>query len=484
MIERRDVSLFAARALVVLGWIALVGWQLTSVPGMDMDEAWSIVSARGAWPPADPLSGMTRYAGPFPVLVLAWLGTEHGLAVLRGTGMLCNGLALLTLFGILGKLHPRRELGVWSWALVATVPVWLIYARQGVEFAMFGPLLALLGVYLLLVGARWAVFVAGVCWGLLAYNHPIGAFAFVSLGVSYRLVYGRLPALSWPMMLAGLAVGFAPRVFALLAYRVPIQGSAGGYRPDRALEDLLYLPGALWNTLNGRTLYLGYVGHEVVPVLPYWLVALCFFLPWRDRLAELPRPARVTAYACLFMAVLGTLLTPSLAVRYLLYACIGLSVLLVQLGATALAESPRWSRLVRGAAGALVAANLFYMVGNFHVPWARRDLAIAYYELGHRNKKESNRGWLPKERLVETLTRLAPAQVLSSPSIDRPLRALLVGQKTRITVPDEGNASLMPTVLVTYYEEPVKPRQCVEVSGRELCFEQPIDVDGLYLVYR
>jgi hypothetical protein len=484
MIERRDVPLFALRALVVLGWIALVGWQLGSVPGMDMDEAWSIVSARGEWPPADPLSGMTRYAGPFPVLLLQGLGTERGLLVLRGTGMLCNGLALLTLFAILGKLHGRRELGAWSWALVATVPVWLIYARQGVEFAMFGPLLALLGVYLLLLGTGWAAFLAGVCWGLLAYNHPIGAFAFVSLGISYRLVYGRLPALPWRALLGGLAVGFAPRVFALLAYRVPIQGSAGGYRPDRALEDLLYLPGALWNTLNGSTLYLGYVGHEVVPVLPYWLVALCFFLPWRGRFAELPRPARVTGYACLIMAALGTLLAPSLAVRYLLYACIGLSVFLVQLGATALAEGPRFARLVRAAAGVMVAANLFYMVGNFHVPWARRDLRIAYYKLGHRNKKESNRGWLPRERLVQTLTELAPAQVLSSPSIDRPLRALMSGQHTHITVPDEGDASRMSTVLVTYYEEPVKPRQCVEVSGRELCFERPIDVDKLYLVYQ
>jgi hypothetical protein len=482
--DRRDAPILYGRALVFVTWIVLIGWKLTKVPGIDMDEAWSIVSARGEWPPADPFSGMTRYAGPFPVLLLEWLGTKHGLGVLRGTGMLCNGLALLTLFGILGKLHPLRILRVWAWALVATVPVWLIYTRQGVEFAMFGPLLALLGLYLLLVGSRWAAFGAGVCWGLLGYNHPIGGFAIASLAASYVLVYRRLPSLPWAFLIAGLALGFAPRIFALFAYDVPIDGTAAGYRLDRGLLDLIYLPGALWDTLNGRTLYLGYVGHEVVPVMPYWLVALCFFWPWRGRLAELPRAARVTAYACLMMAVLGTVLTPSLAVRYLLYPCMGLSVLLVQLGATAIEEDARFTRLVRAAAGVIVAANLFYMTFDFYVPWARADLSIGYYKLGNRNKRESNRGWLPKKNLVRALVQRKPSQVLSSPSIDRPLRALLHGTNMRVSTPEEADATLAATLFVTYYEAPVPPRRCLKIGSGERCFGHPIDVDKQYLVYR
>jgi hypothetical protein len=480
----RLLWLVASGAAVFLAWIALVSWRLTEVPGMDMDEAWSILSARGEWPPIDPLSGMTRYAGPFPVLLLERLGTANGLGVLRGAGVVCNGLALLTLFAILVRLTPGRALGAWAFGLVATVPVWLVFTREGIELAMFGPLLALLGIYLLLHEVRWATFGAGVSWGLLSYNHPIGAFVFVGLGAGFWLVHRRLPALRWRALGAGFVLGFAPRLVALLAYDVPFEGTAAGYRPDRAIHDLIFLPAALWNTLNGRTLYLGYVGHEVLPVLPLWLLAVCFALPWRGRLRELPAAARVTAYGCLVMAALGTLATPSLAVRYLLYPCIGLTVFLVQLGATAIAEQPRWTPLIRSAAALMIAGNLVYMTVNFYQPWARGELTVSYHKLGNRNKRESNRGWLPKTKLVQTLRELGPAQVLSMPSLDRPLRVLLQEQGARVTTLEEGDPALRPTLYVTYFEADALPTHCVPVRSQTMCFARPINVDDQFLVYR
>ena len=92
--------------LGALAWLALTLWKLGDVPGMVMDEGWSIVSARGQWPAANPLSGMTMYSGPFPVLLLRLFGTRHGLLVLRGTSVLMSGLMLLLIARMLAGLYP------------------------------------------------------------------------------------------------------------------------------------------------------------------------------------------------------------------------------------------------------------------------------------------------------------------------------------------------------------------------------------------
>src|SRR5213596_1479598 len=91
-------------------WLALVTWHLGSVPGLSMDEAWSVLSARGQWPADNPLSGMTSYAGPFPVLLLRLFGTGSSLLVLRGASVVANALMLVLLGRMLAELDPRARL--------------------------------------------------------------------------------------------------------------------------------------------------------------------------------------------------------------------------------------------------------------------------------------------------------------------------------------------------------------------------------------
>ena len=44
---------------------------------MSMDEGWPMISVHGQWPPENPLSGMTFYSGPFPVLLIELFGSPQ-----------------------------------------------------------------------------------------------------------------------------------------------------------------------------------------------------------------------------------------------------------------------------------------------------------------------------------------------------------------------------------------------------------------------
>src|SRR5688572_198484 len=140
--RRPSLSAVLGVALAAALWIGLTTWHLGSVPGLSMDEAWSMVSARGEWPPENPLSGMTSYAGPFPVLLLELFGTDAGIWVLRLASVLANSALLGLLAARLRQLSPSRSTLVWALPLLATTPVWLITLRTGIEVTMLLPLLS------------------------------------------------------------------------------------------------------------------------------------------------------------------------------------------------------------------------------------------------------------------------------------------------------------------------------------------------------
>jgi hypothetical protein len=399
---------------------------------------------------------MTRYSGPFPVLLLRLFGSE--LAVLRITSVLCNGAALLVLAAILRRID---RLSLSGMALLATLPVWLIHVRNGIEVVMFAPLLSALGVWLLMFRSRFAACAAGLAFGLSAYNHLLGAFIPASLLGGWLLTHRALPRIAWLPALAGFALGFAPRIAALILYRDrSLDGDAANYSVDLAMLDLPILPWALWSTLGGGLPYLRFAGKELIKVIPYFALAAALFIRWR----EIPKLAWTTLAASLLLAVLTTVATPRLSVHYLMFPAIGLTFLVVQLG------SPR-------IAAALTAFNLFYLVCNFYLPWARNDLAPGYFFLGVRNAKESNRPYLPKDALTRKLVELAPEQIITTPSLERPLRALLQIKVVLAPAAEKG-----PRTMLLTYDQPDRPAKSCADSGR--CFTDPIAIDNQYLVYR
>jgi hypothetical protein len=447
-----------------------------------MDEAWFISWAREEVAAADPLSGMTRYTGILPYLLLKLTGTEHGLLVLRGVGVLCNGLALLLLLSILRRLYPRSSVLLWATPVLATLPVWLIFARSGIETCQFGPLLTVLGLRLLFAQGPLPCFAAGACWGLMAYNHLLGAFVPISFGIAWWVVYRRLPPVRWRAASVGFVVGFAPRLAALVLYRdAALEGSAADYALSSALLDLLFVPWALWNTLDGSFPVLRFVGKEALPIGTYWLLPVAFTVWFHWRGGRIPKAAKFVLLAALLLAFLRTLPAPSIQSHYMLESSIMVVVFFVQVGIAARGERFRRLPLVPALAVLVTIANLTYFVANYQVPWRHpRTIAVNTFAIGSRNKHASNRDVLPKRELLRTLEELGVRQAIASASIERPLRVITAGTSLRVGRPDAFDEAERASALVVFFSESPKRRRCID---ERVCFDRPTPVRRQFVVY-
>lgn len=466
-------------------WLALTTWRLGTVPGMSLDEAWSILAARDQWLPANPLSGMTSYSGPFPVVVLRLAGTEHGVLILRAASVAANGLALVLIGAMLRRILPGRAQSVWALPLIATSPVWLIVLRTGIEVVMFTPLLVVLGLYLFLRGTRAAAFAAGLSWGLCVYNHLIGACFPLAITLAWLITYRRWPPIPWRAALLGGLLGLAPRIFAVAVYRTPLEGTAAGYSLLAALGDLRWWPLCLWRTLQGETVYLRYVGRMAIEPWPYWILGLVFITPWVGRWSTLPRVARFAFSTAVIGGVLVTLAAPYIAVRFFILPVIALTAFLALLGAAAVERDRVWRWPVAGTALMLSGFNLFYVVSDFHRPWQRGELGITKFFLGDRSKRTGNWAYFPKERLVAELLALTPApeQIVTVPTLERPLRVLLNGSPLRVVLAVNADRELR-SVFLDYLYPDSSERHCAGVPWGEMCFQSPSTIAGLYIVYR
>jgi hypothetical protein len=476
-------------AVQVLGasiWLGLVTWKLALVPGMSMDEAWSIISARGQWPPANPLSGMSSYTGAFPVLLLQLFGTGAGLLVLRGASVLAHASLLIVLGLMLRRLYSRRALAGWSLPLIATCPACLMSIRTGIEVTMFTAPLAVLGLYLFSLGTPAWAFAAGIVWGLLVYNHLLGLWAVAAISSAWLVVYRRAPPGGWWPALAGFGVGLLPRLLAVALFdNAQITDTATALSPTAAFADLRWLPETFWETLLGRPVYLRYVGRIVEEVRPYWLIGLVMLLPWLRHFREVPRAAWFVLLAITSYCVLTTLGAPYLEARYFVLPALGVPALLVLLGAGAIERDRRWAHVVRAAAGLLVLGNLYYLFINFYLPWEQRQLGVTAYHLGTRSPPIGSWHFLPKDELVRQLRALdpAPEQIIANPSLNRPLRALLGDTGIAVVTTGEANRKLR-SVFVDYRSKRTGPRYCFSVRGRKkMCFTEPSVVDQHYMLY-
>lgn len=466
-------------------WLALVTWRLDRVPGMSMDEGWSILSARGQWPPANPLSGMSSYTGPFPVLALRAFGPSAGLLVLRGVSVAAHAALLLTLGLLLRRCSRAGSLSGWALPMMATCPAWLISARIGIDVTMFIAPLVVIGFYCSSRPGRVWAFIGGLSWGLAVYNHLLGLFMILALGGAWVVIYRRWRQVLWVPLLAGLALGLAPRLLAVVLYdNSQIAGTTSAISPSAAIAELRWTPRMYWETLEGRTVYYRYVGRIAQDMVPYWAAALAFVVPWLRHWRKVPRSACFTLLAVVAGCVLTTLGAPHLESRYFVLPVLGLPLALALLGGSAIERDRRWAYLIRAAAGVIICGNLFYVLANFYVPWQRRELAATSYPIGDRSPPIGSWHFLPKEGLVEHLLQIdpPPQQVVASPSLQRPLAALMGDTAIRVVIAAEADRALR-SVYVDYRGRP-RPRYCVHARGGKQCFVDPTIVDQYFILYR
>ncbi len=467
-------------------WLALASWRLGSVPGMSLDEAWSILSARGQWPPDNALSGMTSYAGPFPVLLLEAFGTAQGLWVLRGASVAANAATLILVALMLRRLHPSRTLAGWALPLLATSPVWLVVLRTGIEVVIFTPLLFALGLYACMRGGRRAAFVAGLSWGLLIYNHVVGVCFPIGFGLAWLVVYRRRPRIALGPASLGGFLGLAPRLLALVLDDDPaLGGSAASHSLVAALADLRWLPLALWRTWQGEAGYLRYVGKLAVGVWPYCLLGLLLFVPWARRMAKVPSHAWFPLLAAASTSVLVAVLAPYLAVRFFLIPILALVAGFVLLGAAAIDRDERWLWPVRATALLLVLGNVSYVLGDFLLPWRAGALQLSTFFFGERASATNSWIYLPKEALARDLVALSPMpeQVLTVTSLERPLRVLLEHTPIAVRLPAAAVHGLR-SVFVDYEIGQSRGPYCVPAPFGQACFREPTAIAEWYRIYR
>lgn len=491
---RRAHGIWAGRAVLALQlcgalvWLALVGWRYDCVPGMSMDEGWFIAAARGEWPTQNPLSGMTGYTAQFPILILRAFGPGAGLPVLRGASIAAHSALLGVLALLLRDRFARHALAGWALPLVATCPIWLISARIGIEVTMFNALFVLAGLYFLTRGGRWWAFAGGVSWGLAVYNHLLGLWGVLAVAGAWLLVYRRWRVVPWGPALGGFAVGLAPRLLAILLYdNSHLVGTASSMSLSAAIADLRWTPRMVWESLDGRTVYLRYVGRVAKDIAPYWLAGLGVLIAWWRAWRDIPRAAWFAFAAVVLCCVITTLGAPYLESRYLLLPIIGVPLVFVALGASAIERNARWGYLVRPLAALLVAGNLYHALQNFYLPWYRHELAISSFRVGERSPWIGSWHFLPKDALAQALNELQPApeQIVTPGSLQLPLRAMRDGPGPwpPLVGPPEANPKLR-SVYLDYRASRFGPRYCTRLGKRRVCFVDPVIIDDYYVLYR
>jgi len=469
-------------------WLALVCWRAGRVPGMSMDEGWFIATARGQWPTANPLSGMTSYTAQFPILILRAFGPGAGLPVLRGASIAAHAALLVVLALLLRGRFARRALAGWALPVVATCPVWLISARIGIEVTMFNALFVLAGLYFFTRPGRWWAFAGGLSWGLAVYNHLLGLWGVLAVAGAWLIVYRRWRDIAWGPSLAGFAVGIAPRVLAVVLYdNAQIVGTASSMSLPAAVADLRWTPRMIWETLDGRAVYLRYVGRVAKDIAPYWLAGLGVLVAWWRAWRDIPRAAWFALAAVLSCCIITTLGAPYLESRYLLLPVIGVPLVFVLLGAGAIERDGRWGYLVRPLAAFLVALNLYYALQNFYLPWYRHELAISSFRVGERSPSIGSWHFLPKDALAQALSELQPApeQIVLPSSLQLPLQAMRSGAGPWPALVEAGKANpKLRSVYLDYRAARFGPRYCTRLGRRNTCFVDPVIIDDYYVLYR
>jgi hypothetical protein len=394
-----DEALIAGLALVLL----LGG--LASVPGLHGDEAWTIARVKAIAGGERPLSGMNFYTGAVYEYLL-WPAFEsfgYRLTVLRAFAALLNVAALLIGVRLVRQLHPGGSEHRWFGLLLCTSPAFVVFSRVGVEITALTPVLVAL--------ALWAFFEAhtltgrkaflaaasgGLCLGLAAYNHVLAGAVPFALGMALLLVYRSAflsHAACWGGLL-GVIAGLSPRGWIALA-----EPAASGWRDRlaelaelRFLGDLVALPEVLQGLWNGSLLYLRTTGKTLLWVAPYGSVAFLVSLIAWLAMGGPRRLARRDVAWLLFGAILLlaiVVITPWFALHYFALPIFGAYYLLVRLSAPLRQRAEtRWLGVT--VLGAVIVLNVFYVVADYFVAFARDGGSIAVFPLGSRLTETSN----------------------------------------------------------------------------------------------
>lgn len=263
-------------------------FRLSDVCGLQRDEATFGLFAESIVNGARPLRGYFNfYTSPLHSYVIAIFFKVFGASIwsLRVNGVITNLIALFFYYDLLRRFSPR--VAFWSTWFLATLPMFVAFARIAGENYALNPLFLFVGIWNFQVLGRESdrkivsaagYVVAGILFALLVWNHIVAAPTLAAVGIVYVWHVARngkpMQSLIIPsaLMILGAGIACIPRLYGVLAYGYPITPGTPPQLPAPISEAFLNL---IW-TLGGDALYARACGEVLLSLR--WFLPLCLVL--------------------------------------------------------------------------------------------------------------------------------------------------------------------------------------------------------------
>ncbi len=423
------------------------------IPGLHGDEAWVVLRVVKITNGERPFSGMNFYTGALNEY-LAWpflVAAGYRFCALRVASALVNVLAVLFALDIVRTLHPDDPvLWFWTGALWVTSVTFVLDSRFGVEMSMLSPALLLGGLWLITVALRsqsqvrlWAAGLgSGFMLGVGVYNHLVTIAVVAALGLGALAGFGTSLfrcGVTW-LVAAGLFIGLTPTVIRLVetahqsAYAaIPPVGTSSlsqevagtlsalvGMLPSLRgpMGDLPALPGEMASIIDGGIMFQRFTGERLVPVIPYFSVALlglgaaCW---WRTRHQRLARIDRAMLVAWLAMPIAVLLIAPYLALGYFEFPALVAPYALARFALPSVREDgapSRFGQIGRVVLGAVLALQISYIAVDYFWALARSGGRPSWFKLGSR-LTETSEHFIRTDRLYRQLVAAGVHEVIA-----------------------------------------------------------------------
>ncbi|HAJ78180.1 MAG TPA: hypothetical protein DCO75_00280 [Fibrobacteres bacterium] len=382
-----------------------------SVPGLHMDEAWSLVQAHKIASGAHPLNGTNGYSGTIFQYLLVPVFKVFGYKVVA-MKIACAFLNTLTVFFAMlfvRSLYIQKNYHLYFGLLLCTFPIFLTHSRFCIGATTLHPLFLFTGLFLLtkalqtveaLPRRNWAL-LGGFLWGLAAYDHIIEITLPVALAVSTVIFYRRELLrnrlfIGWS--LSGFIAGFSPRILSFAhQYISQTHGASAAAQGHLGLFnfliDIVHVPIVFSGIWDGGLVYQRMAGESVLPVVPYvsisLLVLVVINLFWLKSRFERFDKAAVFAFILYCSAII--VVSPGLAIQYFEMPMLVVPYLLVRLIMPLVNQKTKNYHLIGIAIFLLlVFLNSLYLSTNYFFQLYGTGGKLSVFTIGKRITDTSN----------------------------------------------------------------------------------------------
>ncbi len=371
-----------------------------SITGLHFDEAWTFFRCMSIAEGYHFINGMNGYTGAihqylmFPFFTIFGYYTE----TIRIVSAVMNTFSLFFLIATVRIIHPGKKYHILFGLATITFPFYAIFARFSVELTSINFLLTTAGIFTITKAIfaidekkeRFFSSMAGLCFGLAAYNHIISIVFPFALGISLIIFYRKKISENKRLIifvLSSFIIGFLPRIISFFAIKENSPLLLNYYTLIEAVKDMKHLPGILIEMLDGSLVFTRFTGENFLPVFPYFSYALLALL-WIKSVFISIRLSRLdkTVLLCLLILIIITaVISPRFSLRYFLIPVLFAPYLLVMFASRFFESENTFLRCFAFAVIALVVIlNTFYLTCNYFISFSLSGGKLYTFPIGTR----------------------------------------------------------------------------------------------------